>query len=94
MDANLHAAVEWRVVNLINEAEVAPLAANVIFCRNVFIYFSDQTISRTVRSFAAHIRPPGYLFVAAAESLLKLSTEFELQEVGNAFVYVRRPGAG
>ncbi|HEY0170063.1 MAG TPA: protein-glutamate O-methyltransferase CheR [Pyrinomonadaceae bacterium] len=93
VDARLHAAVRWGVVNLIKEAEVAPWAtANVIFCRNVFIYFSDQTISRTVRSFAAHIRPPGYLFVAAAESLLRLSADFELQEVGNAFVYVRRPG--
>ncbi|HEX8186811.1 MAG TPA: protein-glutamate O-methyltransferase CheR [Pyrinomonadaceae bacterium] len=95
VDAKLHDTIEWRVVNLINEAEVAPAAAaHVIFCRNVFIYFSDQTISRTVRSFAAHIRPPGYLFVAAAESLLKLSTDFELQEVGSAFVYVRRPVAG
>ena len=95
VDAKLHALIDWRVANLMNEAEVAPLAsAHVIFCRNVFIYFSDQTIGRTVRSFAAHIRPPGYLFVAAAESLLKLSSDFELQEVGKAFVYVRRPGAG
>jgi chemotaxis protein methyltransferase CheR len=95
VDANLHAAVEWRVVNLMKEAEVAPLAAaHVIFCRNVFIYFSDETIRKTVRSFAGYIRPPGYLFVAAAESLLKLSSDFELQEVGKAFVYVRRPDAG
>jgi chemotaxis protein methyltransferase CheR len=93
VDARLHAAVRWGVVNLMNEAESAPwAAANVIFCRNVFIYFSDQTISRTVRSFAAHIRPPGYLFVAASESLLRLSADFELQEIGNAFVYVKRPG--
>jgi len=94
VDSKLHEAVEWRIANLMKEAEVAPLAAaHVIFCRNVFIYFSDQTISRTVRSFAAHMRPPAYLFVAAAESLLKLTTEFELQEVGSAFVYVRRPSA-
>jgi chemotaxis protein methyltransferase CheR len=92
VDAKLHACVSWGVVNLMNEADVAPRAsANVIFCRNVFIYFSDQTISRTVRTFAAHIRPPGYLFVAASESLLRLSEDFELQEIGNAFVYVRRP---
>jgi chemotaxis protein methyltransferase CheR len=92
VDAKLHGAVRWGVVNLMNEAEVAPwAAANVIFCRNVFIYFSDQTISRTVRSFAAHLRPPGYLFVAASESLLRLSVDFELQEIGNAFVYVKRP---
>ncbi len=95
VDAKLHAAVRWDVVNLMNEAEVAPwAAANVIFCRNVFIYFSSQSINRTVRTFAAHIRPPGYLFVAASESLLRLAEEFELQEIGNAFVYVRRPPAG
>jgi chemotaxis protein methyltransferase CheR len=95
VDAKLHAAIEWGVVNLMNEAEVAPRAsANVIFCRNVFIYFSNQSISRTVRTFAAHIRPPGLLFVAASESLLRLSEDFELQEIGNAFVYVRRTHKG
>jgi chemotaxis protein methyltransferase CheR len=94
IDDRLHAGIRWEVVNLMNEAEVAPLAAaHVIFCRNVFIYFSDQTISRTVRSFAAHMKPPGYLFVAASESLLRLSTDFELREIGNAFVYVKRQGA-
>jgi chemotaxis protein methyltransferase CheR len=92
VDAKLHASVEWGVVNLMDEAEVAPrAAANVIFCRNVFIYFSNQSIGRTVRTFAAHIRPPGHLFVAASESLLRISEDFELQEIGDAFVYVRRP---
>jgi chemotaxis protein methyltransferase CheR len=95
VDAKLHAGVEWGVVNLMDEAEVAPrAAADIIFCRNVFIYFSNQSISRTVRTFAAHIRPPGYLCVAASESLLRLSEDFELQEIGDAFVYVRRPHAG
>jgi chemotaxis protein methyltransferase CheR len=94
IDSRLHAAVRWSVINLINEAEVAPLAAaHVIFCRNVFIYFSDHAISRTVRSFAAHMRTPGYLFVAASESLLRLSADFDLQEIGNAFVYVKRHGS-
>src|SRR5829696_4078334 len=95
VDARLHRAVEWGVVNLMDEAQVAPrAAANVIFCRNVFIYFSDQSIGKTVRTFAAHVRPPGHLFVAASESLLRVSEDFELQEIGNAFVYVRRPHAG
>src|SRR5215210_4396609 len=95
IDARLHAAVHWGVVNLMDEAEVAPRAsANVIFCRNVFIYFSNQSISRTVRTFAAHIRPPGHLFVAASESLLRVAEDFELQEIGEAFVYVRRPRRG
>jgi chemotaxis protein methyltransferase CheR len=92
IDDKLRAKINWSVANLMNEAEVAPLAsAHVIFCRNVFIYFSNQTISRTVRTFAAHIRAPGYLFVAASESLLRLTADFELQEMGNAFIYVKRP---
>jgi chemotaxis protein methyltransferase CheR len=94
VDAKLHGCVEWGVVNLMDEAQVATrAAANVIFCRNVFIYFSPQSIGKTVRTFAAHIRPPGHLFVAASESLLRISEEFELQEIGDAFVYVRRPRA-
>jgi chemotaxis protein methyltransferase CheR len=95
VDAKLHAGIEWGVVNLMDEAEVAPrAAADIIFCRNVFIYFSNQSISRTVRMFAAHIRPPGYLCVAASESLLRLTEDFELREIGDAFVYVRRPHTG
>lgn len=95
VDDKLREGIEWGVVNLLDAAQVAPrAAANVIFCRNVFIYFSSQSISRTVRTFAEHIRQPGYLFVAASESLLRVAEDFELQEIGNAFVYVRRPHTG
>jgi chemotaxis protein methyltransferase CheR len=43
-----------------------------------------------VRSFARFIKPPGYLFVGAAESLLRLTTEFTLTEIDDAFVYMKR----
>jgi chemotaxis protein methyltransferase CheR len=33
---------------------------------------------------------PGFLYVGAAESLLKATDEFELEEIGGAFVYVKR----
>lgn len=87
----LHSRITWRLVNLMDEKEVAPLAnADFIFCRNVFIYFSESAIGRVVRSFARYIRPPGYLFVGAAESLIRLSTDFTLTEIDDAFVYVKR----
>jgi chemotaxis protein methyltransferase CheR len=89
--SDIHARVRWSIANLIDEGQVAPLAdADVIFCRNVFIYFSENAIARVVRSFARHIRPPGYLFVGAAESLLRLTTDFTLTEIDDAFVYVKR----
>lgn len=80
--------IHWSNANLINPNEVVDLvAAPFIFCRNVFIYFAEDTIARTIRIFAQGMLRPGYLFVGAAESLLRLTDEFELEEVAGAFVY-------
>ena len=90
-ETNIHSRIKWGIANLIDEDQIAPLAsADFIFCRNVFIYFSESAISRVVHSFARLIRPPGHLFVGAAESLLRLTTDFNLTEIDDAFVYVKR----
>ncbi|MGA9767816.1 MAG: protein-glutamate O-methyltransferase CheR [Blastocatellia bacterium] len=87
----LHKRVRWATANITNEADVAQLAtATIIFCRNVFIYFSDDAIQKTVRQFAARMPEPGYLFTAASESLLRLTTTLQFQEIGGAFVYVKQ----
>ncbi len=87
----IHARIKWTTANLLEESEVKPLAkASVIFCRNVFIYFSEKTIRKTVRLFWDAMPAPGYLFVGASESLLKLTNEFELGEINEAFVYVKK----
>jgi len=83
--------IKWRQANLLNEDETALLASvSIIFCRNVFIYFSPEAVRRVVGSFAKRMIVPAYLFVGAAESLLKVTDDFELEEIGNAFVYVKR----
>ncbi|HVK09502.1 MAG TPA: protein-glutamate O-methyltransferase CheR [Gemmataceae bacterium] len=87
----IQSAVRYSQANLLDPAEIAgPAAAPFIFCRNVFIYFSSATVARVVHQFATRIPRPGYLFVGVAESLLRTGAEFELEEVGGAFVYVRR----
>lgn len=89
--SDIHSRIKWGIANLVDERQIAPFAAaDFIFCRNVFIYFSEAAIGRAVRSFAKFIRPPGYLFVGAAESLLRLTTDFNLTEVDDAFVYLKR----
>ena len=95
VSSDIHSRIKWGIANLMEENHIAPLAAaDFIFCRNVFIYFSESAIGRVVRSFSRHIRPPGYLFVGAAESLLRLTTDFTLTEIDDAFVYVKRERAG
>lgn len=90
IDPAIAAHVEWRVANLVAPEEVRPLAsADVIFCRNVFIYFSDAAIQRVVDCFAERMPPHGWLFLGAAESLTRFSTAFVLRELGGAFAYTR-----
>lgn len=88
----LAARVRFRRANLMDRPEIAELArCPVVFCRNVFIYFSPEAIRRTLSVFAEFMPPGSWLFVGISESLLKLTDDFELQELGDAFVYVRKP---
>jgi chemotaxis protein methyltransferase CheR len=88
----LHRRVRsWSVVNLMCEGEVAPRArVPIVFCRNVFIYFSEARVRHVVEQFARAMPSPGYLCVGAAESLLRVTARFDLEEIGGAFVYVKR----
>jgi len=86
----LHRRVSYDVVNLVAEEQVSRYAsAPIILCRNVFIYFSDRSISRTVAMFDQSMPSPAYLCVGVSESLLRRTSAFDLQEIGGAFVYVK-----
>jgi len=90
IDPELHSRVNWDTANLVNRSQISMYATvPFIFCRNVFIYFSSETIRRVVRTFADYIQRPAYLFVGVSESLLKISNDFELLNIGEAFVYQR-----
>lgn len=87
----LHSRVSYSLVNLMAEEQVVRYAsAPVIVCRNVFIYFSDQSIRRVLEVFERSMPSPGYLCVGASESLLRRTKAFELQEIGGAFMYVKQ----
>jgi len=86
----LKARVAFERANLFEPGEVARFArVPAMFCRNVFIYFSRHAIRQTVAMVAAKMPPGGYLFVGASESLLRITTDFELKEIADALVYVR-----
>src|SRR5579859_7574952 len=82
--------VNFKQVNLFEPGDVAAMArVPVIFCRNAFIYFSPNAIRQTVAMMAVKVPPGGYLFVGASESLLRMTTDFELKQIGDALAYVR-----
>jgi chemotaxis protein methyltransferase CheR len=87
---DLHRRVSYDLVNLVAEDQVARYAsASVILCRNVFIYFSDRSIRRTLTVFEREMPSASYLCVGVSESLLRRTSVFDLQEIGGAFVYVK-----
>jgi len=90
VDPALHARVSWSVVNVVAEAHALALAdVPIVLCRNLFIYFSDAAIRRTVEFFARTMPSPAHLCVGVSESLLNHTRDFELEEVGGAFMYVK-----
>lgn len=84
----IHRRVAWQLANLCDQDQIEPfLLASIVFCRNVFIYFSSTAIHETVTLFAQRLPRPSYLFLGVAESLVSHKTEFELREIDRAFVY-------
>ena len=87
----LHSRVRWGIANLTSETDLAlaAMTSPVIFCRNVFIYFSEGSARKTVGIFAKWMPRPGYLFAGMTESLLKIAPDFEPRDIGDAFVYIK-----
>jgi chemotaxis protein methyltransferase CheR len=63
---------------------------DVIFCRNVLIYFDDVSRRRVIEMFYERLLPGGYLLLGHSESLLNVSTAFELVHLREDLVY-RKP---
>ncbi len=92
LSASIMARVSFHQINLAAPDQTAAFASSpVIFCRNVFIYFSTASTSRVLAALARHMPAGGHLFVGASESLIKLTNDFELLQLADAFVYRRLP---
>jgi chemotaxis protein methyltransferase CheR len=84
----LRRMVTLRQGNLLEAASFEGLApVDVIFCRNVLIYFSDATTLRAVRLFHDSLEPGGYLFLGHAESLSRITDSFTPIRFQGAMVY-------
>lgn len=84
--------VEFRHHNLVTEPP--PFEAgqvDLVFCRNVTIYFDRDTTKSLMRRLHGCLRDGGYLFLGHAETLWQVTDAFSLVPLGDAFVYRRQP---
>jgi chemotaxis protein methyltransferase CheR len=74
------------------DAGLVPLVGrvDVVFCRNVLIYFDVESRRRVIDAFYERLLPGGYLLLGHSESLLNVTTAFELVHLSDDLVY-RKP---
>ncbi len=83
--------VTFTRMNLLEPARFALLGPlDVVLCRNVIIYFDRDTKKRVIDSFAERLAPGGFLLLGHSESLIHLTSAFELAHLRNDLVY-RKP---
>ncbi len=76
--------------NIVDLASFSPAVPyDVVFCRNVLIYFAEAALHRAVDHFATVLRPGGLLFLGAAESIIGVSCRFETVRLGPVIAYRR-----
>lgn len=60
---------------------------DVIFCRNVLIYFSNEVKAQILEKFSACLNPGGYLILGSSESIQGLSDKYEMVRCNPGIAY-------
>ena len=60
---------------------------NIVFCRNMLIYFDEAAKKRVIANIYDSLAPGGYLFIGHAESLFNISRAFKLVNINNILIY-------
>jgi chemotaxis protein methyltransferase CheR len=89
---DLRESVKFTSANLVDPASVAAQGHfDVIFCRNVLIYFDDSSRLLAVNNLYESLQPGGCICLGHTESMTRISKRFDLRRFDDAIVY-QRPG--
>ena len=85
---DLREAVEFTRVNLAEPADTRPYRHfDVIFCRNLLIYFDDASRKTASETFFDALDPGGYICLGHSESMSRISSLFKVVKFPDAIVY-------
>jgi len=89
---DLRESVKFTSANLVDTGSVAAQGHfDIIFCRNVLIYFDDSSRLLAVNNLYDSLHPGGYICLGHTESMSRISKRFDLRRFEDAIVY-QRPG--
>jgi len=87
---DLRQSVAFTRVNLMNPADVrAYRDFDVIFCRNLLIYFDDLSRRQAANTFFDALTPNGFLCLGHSESMSRISSLFKVRKFPDSIVYQR-----
>jgi chemotaxis protein methyltransferase CheR len=90
---NLRGAVEFTRVNLQERTDVWSYSNfDVIFCRNMLIYFDDVSRKQAVQTLFDALRPGGFLLLGHSESMSRISALYKVRKFREAIVYQKAGG--
>jgi chemotaxis protein methyltransferase CheR len=88
---DLRQSVRFSRVNLVDTKQTRPQGRfDVIFCRNVLIYFDDESRRIAAENLYDNLLPGGFICLGHTESMSRISPLFEVCRYSDAIVY-RRP---
>jgi chemotaxis protein methyltransferase CheR len=91
--ADLRQSVQFTAANIVNPAETrAHGQFDVIFCRNVLIYFDDTSRRLAAENLYDNLLPGGFICLGHTESMSRISPLFDVARFADAIVYQRPLG--
>lgn len=87
---SVRSIVQFEHLNL-NDKDRMRLKRNfdIIFCRNVLIYFDDESRRRAVEVFYSALNEKGYVFLGSSESMGRITLAFKLMRLNKFLVYCK-----
>ncbi len=93
INPTIQSMVNFERVNLRDSLAIARFGTwDVIFCRNVMIYFDDAMKTHCARVFHKQLADDGALFIGHSESLRGIPVPLEAVPIPQAFLYVKEDG--
>src|SRR6202012_6278582 len=91
---DLRGSVAFSPVNLVEAEQTRAFGRfDVIFCRNVLIYFDDASRRIAAENLYENLLPGGFLCLGYTEPMSRISPLFEIRHFADAIVYQRPTGS-
>jgi len=89
INSNIRSMVEFRQINLIRPFTMLG-GFDMIFCRNVLIYFNIETKTRIIGQFCEMLSDNGFLVLGSTENVYALSDRFDSVNYGKTLLYRKK----